>query len=136
MPPICVIPDHPSHVIRAGRFEKPVKDLLCREGRGGASVNIILSGDRRLRELNKKFRKKDRSTDVLSFSFDEKQFLGEIYISLDKAKNQAAEFGATFENEIWRLMVHGLFHLIGHTHYKRKERLRMEKKESLYIGII
>ena len=77
-----------------------------------------------MRELNKKYRGKDKSTDVLSFSMregetfpsNEKENLGDIVISLDYARRQAKEFEVSLEDEIRRLLVHGCLHLLGYEH--------------------
>jgi probable rRNA maturation factor len=135
MSPVCVIL-HRSSVDFPFRYLKPVaRNLLSHEAPQGAQVNVILSDNRLLRRLNKRFRKKDRPTDVLSFSFNEPLFLGEVYISLDKAKKQAREYGATLKEEVVRLMIHGLLHLLGYTHYRTKERMRMEGMEQKYLTL-
>jgi len=133
MPSVRVFLDHPSLRTGLSAFEKEASRLLAKEGAASRRTDIVLSGDSLLRKLNKKFRRKDKPTDVLSFAFNEPGFLGEIYISLDRAKKQAREYGLSFRDEIRRLMVHGLFHLLGYTHYRKKTRSAMEKKESVYL---
>jgi probable rRNA maturation factor len=130
---VSIFTDTPLHGIGLSSLKIRASGLLAKEGARGKSVDIVLTGDALLKKLNREFRGKNRPTDVLSFSFGEPDFLGEIYISLARARFQAREYGATPSEEIWRLIVHGLFHLLGHTHYRSKARLAMEKKESLYI---
>lgn len=129
---VSVIQDHPRYKLNLRPYQLLARRLLKQEDRGRFSVNIILTSDSLLHRLNKEFRKKDKPTDVLSFNFDDPELLGEIYISLDKARLQAREYNATFEEEVTRLLVHGLFHLLGYTHYRKAERLRMESKEAQY----
>ncbi len=74
------------------------------------------------------------ATDVLSFNYDEPDLLGEIYISLQKAKVQAKEYGGTYRNEVRRLFVHGMFHLLGYDHETAKEANLMQKKELKYLN--
>lgn len=114
-------------------FRRRARLLLERESGAGSAVNVIFTDDPTISGLNRRFRKKNKPTDVLSFPFSEPDFLGEIYISLDRAALQAREYGAAFREEVWRLVVHGLFHLLGHTHYRRAERLRMEALERKYL---
>ena len=98
-------------------------------------INLILCSDYTIRKLNREYRNIDRATDVLSFPFGEPDFLGEIYISLQRAKVQARRYGISYNDEIVRLFVHGTFHLLGYDHIIESERLEMEKMERKYIKI-
>jgi len=86
------------------------------------SAAIALVSDRKMRELNREFRGKDSTTDVLSFPFAPDEFdqgfenLGDIVISVEQAERQAAENGLTLEGEIKQLILHGLLHLCGYDH--------------------
>jgi probable rRNA maturation factor len=97
------------------------------------ATHVILCSDRAIHRLNASFRHKNRPTDVLSFCYDEPDLLGEIYISLQRAKVQAKEYGVSLANEIQRLFVHGMFHLLGHDHEKESEAKRMRRKERFYV---
>ena len=108
---------------------------------------LLLSGDREIKELNKKFRKKNKSTDILSFPFYNKKnlkvklkknkeiYLGDIIINLNKIKNRHNK--KKFKIEFNKLWIHGLVHLFGHDHKKNKdfdEMQKIEKKFLFYIG--
>jgi probable rRNA maturation factor len=95
-------------------------------------VHLILCSDYFIKKLNGKFRNKPYPTDVLSFNYDEKNLLGEIYISLQRAKIQAKRYQETYADEIERLFVHGMVHLLGYDHEKPEDRKRMEAKEKKY----
>ena len=88
----------------------------------GKVFAVALVSDSRMRELNKLFRGKDSTTDVLSFPHEVDEFdrddtnLGDIVISAEQAARQAAENGLTLENEIKQLILHGLLHLCGYDH--------------------
>ena len=88
----------------------------------GHTFSVALVSDRRMKELNKLFRSKDSTTDVLSFphkpdEFDpDKNSLGDIVISVEQAQKQADENGLSLEGEIKQLMLHGLLHLCGYDH--------------------
>lgn len=99
---------------------------------GNKSVNVVLCSDYKIRKLNKKYRKIDRTTDVLSFPFEENDFLGEIYISLQRATVQARRYNVSFAEEVGRLFIHGLFHLLGYDHKTKKNRKLMESYEGRY----
>jgi probable rRNA maturation factor len=96
-------------------------------------THVILCSDRTIRRLNSMFRNRNRPTDVLSFNYDENDLLGEIYISLQRAKVQAREYKVTYNNEVLRLFVHGMFHLLGFDHTTEKERKNMQVKELRYV---
>lgn len=94
-----------------------------------AEIAVTVTGDRSMRKLNLNYRGKDRTTDVLSFPLcpeDPEQAqrvhgtvpLGDIVINASQAERQAAENGETFGNEIRRLTIHGLLHLLGFDHEK------------------
>ncbi len=89
-------------------------------GLNRAELSIVLVSDAQIRRLNKLYRNKDKPTDVLSFPIGEKVedwlILGDIVISVDTAKRQAQELGYSLEEELKRLLVHGLVHLLGYDH--------------------
>jgi probable rRNA maturation factor len=89
-------------------------------GLNKAELSIVLVSDAQIRRLNKLYRNKDKPTDVLSFPIGEKVedwlILGDIVISVDTARRQAKELGHSLEEELKRLLVHGLVHLLGYDH--------------------
>ena len=102
-----------------------------------AEVSVLLLGDRAMRTLNRRYRGKDRTTDVLSFPLREGKFplvqrylLGDIVICMPAAARQARVAGESLSQEIDRLLVHGLLHLLGHDHERGgREARRMEARE-------
>jgi probable rRNA maturation factor len=96
------------------------------------AVNVVFCSDYTIRKLNREYRGKDRVTDVLAFEFHDPDLLGEIYISLHRAAVQARRFGLSYEQEVERLFVHGLFHLLGYTHDTAVTRRAMEQREARY----
>ena len=101
---------------------------------GAAEVGVLVCDDATIRSLNRRFRDKDRSTDVLSFPADFAQpdgsrYLGDVAISLETAARQAAEAGTTLENELKVLVVHAIVHLCGYDHETdRGEMRRLEAR--------
>ncbi|MFA4833263.1 MAG: rRNA maturation RNase YbeY [Patescibacteria group bacterium] len=96
------------------------------------SVSIAFVGDEKIKELNKKYRKIDRVTDVLSFAGEEK-FLGEIIIDYSQIKRQAEKFGNKPKNELIFILVHGLLHLLGYDDRTEAGRKKMEKLGNKFI---
>jgi len=89
-------------------------------GLSKVELSIVLVSDAQIKRLNKLYRNKDKPTDVLSFPIGEKVedwlILGDIVISVDTARRQAQELGHSLEEELKRLLVHGLVHLLGYDH--------------------
>lgn len=91
--------------------------------------NIILTNNEYIHELNKEYRNIDRETDVITFALEdditfpnmENRVLGDIYISIDKARTQAIEYGHSFKRELCFLAVHGFLHLLGYDHMIKEE---------------
>ena len=106
-------------------------------------LSITLTDDKNIHALNKKYRNIDRPTDVLSFAFRESdepeilnaevEILGDIIISLERAKIQAEEFGHSYLREVIFLEVHGLLHLLGYDHIEEDERLEMENEQKFVM---
>jgi probable rRNA maturation factor len=98
-----------------------ITGCLSRLGEQRAEVHLLLTDDRRIRELNRRFLRLDRETDVLSFPDGDqlpsgRHFLGEIVISLDTARRQAEEIGHGEVRELCELALHGALHLLGYDH--------------------
>lgn len=113
-------------------------------GAENSELSITLTDDEHIHELNKKFRGVDRPTDVLSFAFRESdepeilnqqtEILGDIIISLERAKMQAEDFGHTYLREVVFLTVHGLLHLLGYDHMEESDRIEMEREQDFVMA--
>ena len=100
-------------------------------GADDAAVAIVLVNDARIKGLNRAFRKQDRPTDVLAFSAREGPFgdldsgvLGDVVISTETALRQAEELGHGMDEEILRLLIHGILHLLGYDHERSPRQAR------------
>ena len=108
--------------------------------------SLLLSGPKEIKNLNKKFRKKNKSTDVLSFPFYEKNqlnnkireekevYLGDIIINLSQVKKKNNK--AKFKEELNKLWIHGLLHLLGYDHKSNSQYLQMQKLEKKFSYLI
>lgn len=105
-----------------------------------AALSVAITDDETVRQLNRHWRGIDRTTDVLSFSFQEGNAsfhpppdgitqLGEIVISLPQAQRQAERMGHPLKSEITILLIHGMLHLLGYDHRKPAERKKMRARE-------
>jgi rRNA maturation RNase YbeY len=99
------------------------------------TVNLVFCENAYIRELNRRFRKLDKVTDVLSFIYDDEDVFGEIYIATLKAKKQAPRWKNSFYDELRRLVVHGALHLAGFDHMNAKDRVSMRAREDHYLGL-
>ena len=121
------------------RIKKLFEGITTREARRPAkgTVNLVITDDRNIRSLNRKFRKKDRATDVLSFNLEDADkddtVFGEIYISAETARRQAAEYATSLNDEYVRLVCHGLLHLFGFDHEKKNDEKIMRAREEKYL---
>ncbi|HZW84007.1 MAG TPA: rRNA maturation RNase YbeY [Candidatus Deferrimicrobium sp.] len=111
-------------------------------GDPAGEFSLVLVDDQHIHELNRDYRGKDCPTDVLSFAMletsedepvvlglDEDHMLGDIFVSLETATRQAADYGHTLDREIVYLCVHGMLHLLGYDHLEDADKVRMREKE-------
>ncbi len=121
---------------------KKVLDLaIKKEKLHNVVFNVIIVDNNYIHELNKEYRHIDRETDVITFALEDNQgvvlpdrirVLGDIYISIDKAKSQAEEYGHTLTRELSFLAVHGFYHLLGYDHQnKEEEKIMFMKQEEV-----
>jgi probable rRNA maturation factor len=111
---------------------------VLRGEEGQLNVSLIFAGDDTLRDLNFRYRRINRTTDVLSFNIPGVEGIepdsGEVYISVPQAKRQARRFRHSLASELQRLVVHGTLHLLGHDHKRPAETARMRELEGQYLG--
>jgi rRNA maturation RNase YbeY len=87
--------------------------------------------------LNKRFFNKDNTTDVISFNLSEKgiEIEGEVYINIDIINSQAEYYSVSFEEEMKRLVIHGLLHLVGYKDDRKNQKKEIREKEDYYLTI-
>ena len=105
------------------KFVKQTAQKILKELKlDNVELSITLTDNENIRQINRQWRKKDKPTDVLSFPIDEKppgykyRILGDVIISLPFAKKQAEEIGISYQEEVIRLLTHGILHLLGFDH--------------------
>ena len=102
----------------------------CKEG----EINFIFCSDDYLHKLNVSFLNHDTLTDIISFDYSVgKELHGDIYISIDRVKDNANKFSVSFNDEITRVMVHGILHYCGFKDKSDKDKLVMRSKEDYYL---
>ena len=106
----------------------------------GTVVSVIFVNDEQIHQINRDYRNVDRPTDVISFAFNESEepevvggsevnMLGDLIISLERAEEQAADYGHSVRREVAFLTVHGMLHLLGYDHMEDEEREEMETEQ-------
>jgi len=120
----------------AARLARNARRLLRGLRLPDAELSLVLVSDRQMQALNRRWRARDRPTDVLSFAQREGPggapggMLGDVVISVDTARRQAVERGSTVGREADRLLIHGLLHLLGYDHERSEaEARRMRRRE-------
>lgn len=111
-------------------FVKRVAEKVLKGEKKQGNVSIAFIGEGRMRKLNKKYRKKNKVTDVLAFG----EGLGEIVICLREVKKNAKKFNSSFQKELARVLIHGTLHLLSYDHEKsEREGKKMEETEKHYL---
>lgn len=130
-------------------FVKEILDKVLEQEKKQGNISVAFIGPKRMQKLNKKYRKKNRVTDVLSFSESQVLFenffirglkktknLGEIVICLREIKKNAQRLNIIFDQELTRVLIHGTLHILGYDHEKNeKETMKMKKKEEEYLKL-
>ena len=149
-----------SIVIDLSRLRRMAEHILGAMHVEEAELSIVLVSDRRIRDLNRRYRKKDSATDVLAFPLESEskdprrlrrrsgrslrkaheqppRVLGDVVISLATARRQAQDFGHALHQEVVRLVVHGVLHLLGYDHERgAREAARMAGQERKVLRMI
>lgn len=115
--------------IPSARIAKWMKEVILRHGAKCGTVSIIFCDDEYLLKLNKEFLKHDYYTDILSFPLSSTRVEGELYISIDRVKENAKKLGLDFEIELLRVMIHGVLHFIGYKDSTAEEKSEMRSME-------
>jgi len=110
--------------------------VLAKENLQYSGITYVFSSDEYVLELNRKYLQHDYYTDILTFtlSLPNEPILSEIYISIDRVRENAENFGISFETELQRVMIHGLLHLAGYNDHTEEEKKIMRGKENFYMA--
>ena len=107
--------------------------ILKKEGRKKSFLSLLFVGPKKMRQLNKKYRKKDKATNVLAFPGG-KEALGEIVLCPFVIRKDALEYKISFQRAVSGMFVHGLLHLLGYDHTTAKDERIMTQKEQRYLS--
>jgi probable rRNA maturation factor len=114
-------------------FKKVIQRVLKGERKEKKEISLAFINPAKIRKLNKKYRKKDKSTDILSYIYNINS--GEIVICPQKVKKNAKIYKSAFKKELSRVLIHGILHLLGWDHEKSAKKAKdMEGKENYYLS--
>lgn len=116
-------------------IKKWLMEAISEENFKTGDINIILCSDNYLLDINRKFLQHDFFTDIITFDYSEGTILhGELYISIERVEENAHFFNTTISNELLRVFIHGVLHLLGYKDKSIEEEKMMRVKETYYLN--
>ena len=114
-----------------------IKAITVEESREVGDITFVFCDDNYLLKINKEFLDHDTYTDIITFDYSVgNEVISEIYVSTDRVEENAKKYKQTFENEIHRVMIHGVLHLCGYNDKLAEERQIMRDKENHYLSLL
>jgi len=118
-------------LVRKGWLKEFIKDA----GKKIGEINYIIVSDEYLLQMNQQYLKHDTYTDIITFDYcEDNKISGDMYISIDRVRENAINFNVTEEHELNRVLVHGLLHLLGQKDKTKSDALEMRRKEELWLS--
>lgn len=114
-----------------------IKSVVKKEGAKLNSLNYVFCSDEYLREMNIQYLNHKTLTDIITFNYNpsETEIEGEIFISIERVKENATKFNSDFYTELHRVMIHGVLHLLGYNDKSKREKSLMREKEDTYLSL-
>lgn len=132
---VTVVVRVPRPGITPSRLRRLLRHVLRREGASvTVSLAVVLTSDREIRGLNRRFLGRDRPTDVLAFPAGAEAALGDVVVSVDRARAQAQRAGHSVATEVAFLASHGVLHLLGHDDRTARGRAKMLRRQRVLLG--
>ncbi len=121
---------------QANKIEDWIKSTIQQENQTLAQLNFIFCSDAYLHRINVDYLQHDTLTDVITFPYSESSIEGDIFISIDRIRENANAYDVSFQHELSRVMIHGVLHLMGYGDKTAEEKQQMTKKENQYLGLL
>ena len=118
-------------------YKKWIKSVLEFHGLIAGSINVIFTSNDYLLRINQEYLNHNFFTDVITFNYnEEKRISGDIFVSIEQVQINSAEYGVVFENEIARVIIHGLLHLCGYNDSSENQKESMKKEEDRALVLL
>ena len=132
---IRIFYDSTNYRLKGWKKAREIIERVIRgENKNPGDLNFILTSDSELRKINVQFLEHDYYTDVIAFDYSEGNVIsGEIYISVDTVKMNADNYNVSLNNEMLRVMIHGVLHLTGYDDKTEEEKAAMHRKEDMWL---
>lgn len=131
----CLFEDITPFKVSSDLIASKTNYIIDNEGFVEGDVVLIFCSDTYLLELNKKHLNHDSFTDIITFSYQNNDVIsGDLFISIDRTKENAKKFGCSFEKELERVVYHGVLHLCGYNDKSSEEMRQMKSKEDFYLN--
>ena len=113
-------------------------DVIDQEALKAGVINVIFCNDSYLLDLNQRFLERDTLTDVIAFDYREEgdEVSGDVFISIERVRDNASSIGHTFDSEVRRVVIHGILHLCGYRDSNPTEKSEMTSKEDNYLSLL
>lgn len=129
--------DVPFPRLRKRKSTNWIKETILTEGKIVGDISFIFCSDNYLLEVNKTYLDHDYFTDIITFDYVEGNLInGDIFISVDRVLENSAEFKTTIEDEMNRILIHGILHLLGYKDKNKKDKLLMTEKEDYFLKLL
>lgn len=125
------------HLVNEKQIINWLKNAVKNEGKTISELSYIFCSDDYLHKMNLEYLNHDTYTDIITFDYTEGSVVGgDIFISIDRVKENALKFKTEFLNELSRVIIHGVLHLVGYKDKTTKEKVLMRSKEDFYLTLL
>ena len=118
------------------RLTEWIHKVAAHENKGIQAITFVFCSDDYLHRMNVEHLQHDTLTDVITFPYSKNPIEGDIFISIDRIEENAATFGVSFEEELRRVMIHGVLHICGYKDKTKKDKALMTQKENEALGLL